>query len=189
MWVRRLFLAVVTGIGNDSDTSANFTEFSHSWLDDKVDEANLARGNIRGFPVHQHRYLHVHTALEVSLSEKFPKNKVCPLLAYIPVTARVCNVGNMQCLPKKKDLAIGAQVLLNLMKLVIALPLVNIDLISELPEHIQVRVMISHVCSEDHLDDDLSYLTVIGPIKGFKDVQVFVSEKQEGLSHMMVLKN
>jgi hypothetical protein len=63
------------------------------------------------------------------------------------------------------------------MKLVIALPLINIDLISELPEDIQVRVMVSHVSSEDHLDDDLSDLSVIGPIKGFKDVQVFVSEK------------
>ena len=133
--------------------------------------------------------MHVHAALEVSLSEKLPENKICPLLAHIPVTAWVSNVGNVQCLPKKKDFAIGTQVLFNLMKLIIALPLVNIDLISELSEHIQVRVMVCHICRKDHLDNDLSDLTVICPVKVLKDVQIFVSEKKEGLSHMMVLKD
>ena len=95
----------------------------------------------------------------------------------------------MQCLPKEKDLAIGAQVFLNLMKLIIALPLVNIDLISELPQHIQISVMVSHVSSEDHLDDYLSDFSIICPIIILKDVQVFVSKKQEGLGHMMILKD
>lgn len=39
---KRLFLAIVDWIGNDSDASAKFTEFSHGWLDYKVDEAHLA---------------------------------------------------------------------------------------------------------------------------------------------------
>jgi hypothetical protein len=93
-------MAVVTRIGNDSDASAKLSEFPHGWLDDKIDEAHLAGCNIRGFPVHQHRNLHVHAALEVSLSEKFPENEIRPPLAHVPVTARVRNVGNMQRLPK-----------------------------------------------------------------------------------------
>jgi hypothetical protein len=182
-------MAVVTRVGNDSDASAKLSEFPHGGLDDKIDEAQLARGDIRGFPIHQHRNLHVHATLEVSLSEKFPEDEIRPPLAHVPVTARVRDVGNMQCLPKEKDLAIGTQVLLDLVKLVITLPLVDIDLISELPEDVQVCVMVGHVRSEDHLDDNLSDLAVICPIKVLKDVQVFVSEEQEGLGHMMVLQD
>lgn len=95
MWHGWLFLAVITRIGNDSDAPANFSKFPHCWLDDKIDEAHLTRRNIRCLPVHQHRNLHVHAALEVSLCEKFPENEISPLLAHIPVTARVSNVSNM----------------------------------------------------------------------------------------------
>ncbi len=114
--------------------------------------------------------MHVHAALEVSLCKKFPENEICPPLAYIPVAARVGYIGNMQCLPKEKDLAISTQVFLNLMKLIIALPLINIDLISELSQHIQISVMVSHVSGEDHLDDYLSDPTIICPIEVLKYV-------------------
>jgi len=106
-WHRCLLYAVVTCVGNNSDASAKLSEFPHGGLDDKVDEAHLAGGDIRGFPIHQHRNLHVHATLEVPLCEKFPENEIRPPLAHVPVTARVRDVGNMQCLPKEKDLAIG----------------------------------------------------------------------------------
>ena len=123
------------------------------------------------------------------MSEKLSEQEVCPPLTDLPFSRRVSNVGDVERLSEEKDLIVGGDILLDEYGLVAKFGLPRGDEGRELLKDVETCIMVGHICSKDHLDDDVSDLAVVIRDEMLKDVEVVLAKEHEGLSYMVVFQN